>query len=135
MCSVRVQDLGPERRESTLRYLHDVGLNQRPIHIFPQTNNPAGRGATVITNMQSRFVGSPITPLQPDDRLQPDDLADLRRSNLSDDMIAAMGCFSIEASEIEKLTGVKVASSGYAMTKFTIGCGTTVLPFMPIRGR
>jgi hypothetical protein len=56
-----------------------------------------------------------ISPLSSSERLRPDDLADLRRSGLSDKMIAAMGCFSVEAPEIEKLTGVKVPSPGYAI--------------------
>ena len=56
-----------------------------------------------------------ISPVLPTDRLNPDDLADLRRSGLSDEMIGKMGCFSIEASEIEKRTGVKVTSPGYAI--------------------
>jgi putative DNA primase/helicase len=65
--------------------------------------------------MPPLLIGSPIPPPQPADRLDPDDLADLRRSELSDDMIAAMGCFSVEAPEIEKLTGVKVPTPGYAI--------------------
>jgi hypothetical protein len=65
--------------------------------------------------MQPRLIGSRISPPQPADRLHPDDLADLHRSGLSDGMIAAMGCFSVEATEIEKLTGVKVPTPGYAI--------------------
>jgi hypothetical protein len=65
--------------------------------------------------MIGRCTDSFISPLSLAGRLDSDDLADLRRSGLSDDMIAEMGCFSAEASEIEKLTGVKVASFGYAI--------------------
>jgi putative DNA primase/helicase len=46
--------------------------------------------------------------------LHPDDLADLKRSGLSDETIAAMGCFSVDTETIRHLTGVtKVDSPGY----------------------
>ena len=48
-------------------------------------------------------------------KLHPDDLNDLRRSGLSDSMIAAMDCFSVEPEEIQSLTGVKAPYPGYAI--------------------
>lgn len=49
------------------------------------------------------------------DRLHAEDLADLRRSGLSDVMIEAMGCSSAEANKIHELTEVKVNSPGYSI--------------------
>ena len=43
------------------------------------------------------------------------DLADLRASGLSDETIAAMGCRSLEKTNVRELTGVKVPSGGYAI--------------------
>jgi putative DNA primase/helicase len=65
--------------------------------------------------MSLSLNGSLTPPVPPADRLHPDDLADLQSSGLSDEMIAAMGCLSVEASEIERRTGVNVASAGYAI--------------------
>src|ERR1700722_19979746 len=49
-------------------------------------------------------------------RLHTDDLADLRRSGLSDETIASMGCFSADADTIRSRTGVsKVDSTGYGI--------------------
>jgi putative DNA primase/helicase len=46
--------------------------------------------------------------------LDPEDLADLRRSGLSDETIASMGCFSAEAETIRSRTGVRqVEVPGY----------------------
>jgi P4 family phage/plasmid primase-like protien len=47
--------------------------------------------------------------------LHPDDLADLRRSGLTDDTIAAMGCRSAEAETIYDRTGVDIRSGGYSI--------------------
>jgi putative DNA primase/helicase len=56
------------------------------------------------------------TSIQQSVELHPDDLADLRRSGLSDDTILSMGCSSLEADTIRLHTGVeKVASGGYCV--------------------
>ncbi|MGB8478554.1 MAG: phage/plasmid primase, P4 family [Acidobacteriaceae bacterium] len=48
--------------------------------------------------------------------LHPDDIADLRRSGLSDETIRSMGCYSAETDIIRRRTGVqKVASGGYSI--------------------
>lgn len=65
--------------------------------------------------MAACFTGTLQSPLSPVRCLHSDDRADLRRSGLSDGNIAAMGCFSVEASEVEKLTGVKAGSGGYVI--------------------
>lgn len=50
-------------------------------------------------------------------QLNPDDLADLRRSGLSDETIRSMGCFSADTKTIRMRTGVKkVSCGGYAIT-------------------
>lgn len=55
-------------------------------------------------------ASGPSTPL-----LHKNDLADLDHSGLSVDMIAAMGCHSLEKMKIRELTGVKVSCGGYAI--------------------
>jgi putative DNA primase/helicase len=48
--------------------------------------------------------------------LHPDDLADLRRSGLSDQTIISMGCFSVEANAIRDRTGVdRLKVPGYGI--------------------
>ncbi|MGB8477325.1 MAG: DUF3854 domain-containing protein [Acidobacteriaceae bacterium] len=48
--------------------------------------------------------------------LHPDDLADLRRSGLSDGTIASMGCYSADATVIRDQTGIKkIDSPGYCI--------------------
>lgn len=50
------------------------------------------------------------------DTLHPEDLADLRRSGLSDETIASMGCYSADADTIRLGTGVdKISSGGYSL--------------------
>ncbi|MFY9939813.1 MAG: DUF3854 domain-containing protein [Silvibacterium sp.] len=83
----------------------------------------------------SAHCSEPLTsPPTPADCLHPEDLADLRRSELSDDMIAAMDCFSVEAPEIEKRTGVKVMSPDYAIPYAGI-VDQTGEPYLRIRLR
>jgi P4 family phage/plasmid primase-like protien len=77
---------------------------------------------------------SHISTSSPADPLHPDDRADLHRSGLSDSMIEAMGCFSVDASETEKLTGVHVASPGYAIPYLGIR-DQTGSPYVRIRLR
>jgi putative DNA primase/helicase len=55
------------------------------------------------------------TPIKLSD-LHPDDLADLRRSGLSDETIAFMNCYSADGDTIRSRTGVdKVDGSGYCI--------------------
>jgi hypothetical protein len=55
-------------------------------------------------------------PAKPMPELHPEDQADLRRSGLSDETIASMGCFSAEADTIRLRTQVaKVDSPGYCI--------------------
>jgi putative DNA primase/helicase len=60
--------------------------------------------------------------------LRPDDLEDLRRSELSDETIKSMGCFSAETDQIMDWTGVKQIQSGGYFIPYTGLTDQTGLP-------
>ena len=66
--------------------------------------------------------------------LHKDDLEDLRRSGLSADTIAAMGCHSLDKAAIRELTGVKVRCGGYAIPYLGL-LDQTGRPYLRIRLR